>query len=312
MVSIRNFCPDDAAAYVHLVNEIDEVDGLGKDTSVEHMKEHLGQPGYHPGEDLFFAELDCLPVGYADMVRELEIGRVILDGAVHPAHRGRGVGSRLLEIAIDHSRKLGAKLVQIPIAERMQASQYFVRKRGFQVVRRYWQMSLTEYRGGVPQVPHGFELRHFVPGDEESLCTLQNLAFAGSWGFRPNAVEEIRYLVNTSWCHPKGILFVTENQRKAGYCWTMDDHARKEKGYIRMMGVDPMRQGRGLGRAVLVAGIDYLRKRGMKQIELLVDSRNSSAKHLYQSAGFKRKGTILWYQKRLDSNGRNHNPQSAE
>ena len=299
MVSIRNFRPHDLVAYVQLVNEIDEVDQLDKATSVEHMKERLGQPGYHPEEDLFLAELDGLLVGYADMVRELEIGRVILDGAVHPAHRGRGVGSRLLEIAIDHSRKLGAKVVQIPIAHGLQAGEHFVRKRGFRVVRRHWQMRLAEYGGGALQIPRGFELRHFLPGDEESLCSLQNLAFAGSWGFRPNTVEEIRYLVNTGWSHPEGILLICEGQRKVAYCLTMDDPCEKERGYIRMMGVDPVYWGRGLGRVILVAGIEYLRKRGMKEIELLVDSRNHSAKRLYQSVGFKRKGTTLWNQRRL-------------
>jgi mycothiol synthase len=284
-----------------LVNEIDEVDGLGKATTVEQMDERLGQPGYHPEEDLFLAELDGPLVGYADMVRELEIGRVILDGAVHPAHRGRGMGSRLLEIAIEHSRKLRAEVVQIPIAQGIQAGEHFVRKRGFRLVRRHWQMSFTEYRGWALHIPQGFELRHFVPGDEESLCALQNFAFAGSWGFRPNTVEEIHYLANTSWCQPEGILLISEGQRKVGYCWTMDDPVEKQKGYIRMMGVDPGYRGRGLGRVILVAGIEYLRKRGMTEIELLVDSRNHSAKRLYQSAGFKRKGTTLWYQRRLSS-----------
>jgi len=279
--------------------EIDEVDRLGKAISVEHVKERLGQPGYHPGEDLFFAEMDGLLVGYVDMVRELEIGRVISDGAVHPAHRGRGLGSRLLEIAVDQSRKLGAEVVQIPIVQRMAASRSFVENKGFVPVRRHWQMSLTQYGGGALQVAHGFELRHFFPGDEEGLCALQNLAFAGSWGFRPNTVEEIRYLVNTSCCHPQGIPLITEGQRMVAYCWTMDDPIEKEKGCIRMMGVDPVYRGRGLGRAILVAGIEYLVKRGMREIELLVDSRNAAAKRLYQSVGFKRKGTTLWYQRRL-------------
>ena len=300
MVIIRSFRPHDVACYVQFVNEIDEVNGLGRVTSAEQMKEHLRRPSYHPDEDLFFAELDGLLVGYADMVRELEIGRVILEGAVHPTHRGRGVGNSLLEIAIDHGHKLGARVVQIPITQRMHAGEPFVQKRGFRVVRHQWQMSLTEYSGGAPQIPHGFELRHFVPGDEESLCTLQNLAFAGSWGFLTNTVDEIHYLANCSLCRPEGILFIAEGERLVGYCWTIDDPSDKEKGFIRMMGVDPSYHGQGLGRAILVAGINYLQRRGMTTIELTVDSRNTGAKRLYQSVGFKRRGTTLWYQRRLE------------
>jgi mycothiol synthase len=297
LVTIRNFHLHDLTAYVQLVNEIDEVDGLDRATSVEQLKQRLGQPGYRAEEDLFLAEVDGLLVGYADMVREMEIGRVILDIAVHPTHRGRGIGSRLLEIAIDNSRKLGAKVVQIPIAKGIQASEYFVQKRGFRVVRRQWQMSLIEYGVGALQIPRGFELRQFLPGDEGSLCALQNLAFTGSWGFRPNTVEEIRYKMSTNLCRPDVVVFINKSQRKVGYCWTMDHPTNMEKGWIRMMGVNPTYRGRGLGRAILVAGIEHLRKRGIKEIELLVDSRNQSAKRLYRSVGFKRKGITLWYQR---------------
>jgi len=300
LIIIRNFSPQAALSYVKLMAEIEEVDRLGKATSIGHIKERLGQPGYHPGEDLFFAEVDGLLVGYVDMVRELEIGRVILDGAVHPAYRNRGIGSRLLEVAIEHGRRLGAEVVQIPIAQKMVASQSFVKNRGFTVVRRRWQMSLIQYGEGMLRIPHGFALRHFVPGDEEGLCALQNLAFAGSWGFRPNTVEEIRYLVNSSRCHPEGVLLITQGQRMVAYCWTIDDPTEREKASIHMMGVDPGYRGRGLGRAILVAAIQYLTKRGIKEIELLVDSRNPRAKRLYHSVGFKRKSTILWYQRRIN------------
>ena len=298
-INIRNYTPAELDAYVQLVNEIDAVDKLGKATSVEYLKERLGQPGYHSVEDIFLAELDGLLVGYAEIVRELEIGRVILDGAVHPAYRGRGVGIRLLEGTLYHSKELGAEVFQIPIAQRMQASQHFARKRGLMVVRRQWLMSLTKYRETVLQIPHGFQHRPFLPGDEEKLCAIQNLAFAGSWGFRPNTVGEIRYLVNTSLCHYEGILFITEDEKVVSYCWTIDKPTGEDKGYIRMMGVDPSYRGQGLGRAVLVAGINYLQHRGMKAIEIAVDSENLTAKRLYQSVGFKRRGVILWYEKRL-------------
>jgi mycothiol synthase len=112
-------------------------------------------------------------------------------------------------------------------------------------------------------------------------------------------VEEIRYLMNMSLCHPEGVLFIAEGERLVGYCWTIDDPSDKAKGFIRMMGVDPPYHGRGLGRAMLVAGLDYLQRRGIDIVELTVDSRNNVAKSLYQSLGFKKKSTTIWYEKRL-------------
>ncbi len=299
LVTIRNFRLKDLVACVQLVNEIDKVDSSGRATCMERVTVRLGQPGYYPEADLFFAERDGLLLGYADIVRELEIGRVILSGAIHPGHRGQGLGRWLLETAVEHSRKLGARVVQIPVASGVPAGEQFLRRNGFRVVRRHWRMSIDKYRHRICPVPGGFELHRFVPGDEESLCALQNRAFAGSWGFRPNTVAEIRYQVNIGGGHPEGILFLSDGERQVGYCWTMAHPAESGKGQIKMIGVVPEYRGRGLGRALLVAGVSYLRGRGMKEIELTVDGNNIGAIRLYRSAGFKRTGIILWYQRRL-------------
>ena len=296
---IRNFDPGDLAAYVRLINEIDAPENLGKASSVEHTRERLGEPGRHPDKDVFLAEEQGLLVGYAEVQSELGIGRAVLEGAVHPAHRCRGVGSALLEAAVERGREMGAEVVQTPIPDEMTVSRVFAEKRGFALVRRHWRMSLANYAGAAAPTLSGFELRHFLPGDEESLCTLQNLAFADHWGFCPNTAEEIRYLVNTSVCHAEGIVFLCGGERKVAYCWTMDDAVDAAKAYVRMIGVDPAYRGRGLGRAVLVAALDYLTRRGIERVELLVDSSNAAAQRLYESLGFKREGLILWYERRL-------------
>jgi mycothiol synthase len=301
LVTIRNFHQDDITAYIQLANYIDKVDRLSKATSLEEFKHRIEQPGYHFEEDLFVAEVDGLLVGYAAIERELEIGRTILDIAVHPTHRGRGMGSSLLETAANHSHNLGSEVLQIPIAQGLHTSERWVRARGFRAVRCHWHMSLAEYREMTLTIPSGFELTHFLPGEEESLCTLQNMSFTDSWGFRPNTVEEICYLLDASWCRPDGILYINNSQTKVGYCWTMEHPNDRDKGYIRMMGINPQYRGRGLGKTILIAGIEYLLQNGIKEIELSVDGRNHIAKHLYQSVGFRRKGVTLWHQRNLGS-----------
>ena len=296
---IRNFDPDDLAAYVRLINEVDALEKLGRASSVEHMRERLGEPRRHPERDIFLAEEQGILVGYAEMQPEVEIGRAVLEGAVHPAHRCLGLGSALLGAAIKRGREMGAQVVQAPIPEQMAVSRRFVEKRGFALVRRHWRMGLSGYEAEAVPAPSGLGLRHFRPGDERSLCTLQNLAFADHWGFCPNTAEEVRYLVNTSVCRQEGILFLCGDKREVAYCWTTDDAADAAKANIRMIGVDPAYRGRGLARVVLVAALDYLKSRGIENVELLVDSTNTAARRLYESLGFIREGTILWYERGL-------------
>lgn len=71
-------------------------------------------------------------------------------------------------------------------------------------------------------------------------------------------------------------------------------------GRIGMIGVDPDYRGMGLGRAVLLAGLSYLKRKGLPIAQLTVDSENEVARALYRSVGFREHYTSLWYEKALD------------
>ena len=53
-----------------------------------------------------------------------------------------------------------------------------------------------------------------------------------------------------------------------------------------MVGIDPARQGGGLGRALTLAGLAYLRRRGLADVMLYVDEDNTAAVRMYQAIGF--------------------------
>ena len=52
-----------------------------------------------------------------------------------------------------------------------------------------------------------------------------------------------------------------------------------------------------MGRGALLAGLDYLRNKGVAIVELTVDSENEVADNLYRSLGFTVAGGTLWYEK---------------
>jgi len=49
-----------------------------------------------------------------------------------------------------------------------------------------------------------------------------------------------------------------------------------------------------------VAGLAHLKNRGLRLVELTVDSENGPAIALYQSVGFKFKKATMWYEKSVD------------
>jgi ribosomal protein S18 acetylase RimI-like enzyme len=90
----------------------------------------------------------------------------------------------------------------------------------------------------------------------------------------------------------------------AAYIWTHDFSSRlnsswRTKGRIHMVGVLPEYRGQGLGKKVLVSGIQALQKKGSEVIELTVDKDNAPACSLYSTLGFKIVTKSFWYEKKI-------------
>jgi mycothiol synthase len=143
-------------------------------------------------------------------------------------------------------------------------------------------------------VDQAFELetRPFVVGrDEVAWVDVNNRAFhwhpeQGGW-----SVETLQRREKEPWFDPEGFLLheraTDAGPALAGFCWTKvhDDHV-PVLGEIYVIAVSPDYQGLGLGRALTLAGLDSLHRRGIDVGMLYVDADNTPAVGLYQALGF--------------------------
>jgi mycothiol synthase len=143
-----------------------------------------------------------------------------------------------------------------------------------------------------PEWPPGVDVRTFVVGqDEEEWLAVNNRSFAahpeqGGW-----TLDTLHQRERADWFDPEGFLLAFDDDGLAGFCWTKvhapDPPTEPDAlGEIYVIGTDPERQGRGLGRALTVGGLTSLAERGVRVGMLFVEADNTAAVALYTSLGF--------------------------
>jgi mycothiol synthase len=233
---------------------------------------------------------------------------------VRPDRRRRGLGRALvreLTTAVNgHPLRLWAH-GDLPAAASL------ARAAGFERFRALWQMRRS--LGGEldePALPPGRTLRTFVPGqDEDEWLNLNGRAFAkhpeqGAWTRHDLELRE-----REPWFDPAGFFLSERDGVMTGFHWTKvhppgeqdrpsgpgaapaQPAAPQSIGEVYVVGVDPAEQGSGLGRALTLAGLRYLRDLGLAQAMLYVDEDNVPAIRVYERLGFTRTRTDAMYRR---------------
>lgn len=220
-------------------------------------------------------------VGYGNLDGSVE--RRGAEFAVHPDHRRQGLGGALLAALLDRVRgPLGLWAHgEHPAALRLARRAGLVRWRELFQLRRGLADPIT-----LPALPEGVALRAFVPGvDEVAVVRVNERAFGWHPEQRRWNIDELALREAQPWFDPKGFLLAVDRaDRLLGFHWTKVHPDRVGEVYV--LAVDPDAQGAGLGVALTVAGLAYLREQGVHEAMLYVESDNPTALHTYRKLNF--------------------------
>ena len=251
-----------------------------------------GQPPFSDGSlvELATGARELLVIG--DVAAAL-LGDGEAEFVVDPDARRHGHGTELLDELLARSPKLRVWAHGDHKAARALAASH-----GLVAVR-----ELLQLRATVPEpasvpvhttVPEPVEGRggpttsatvsSFRPGaDETAWLDLNARAFAAHPEQGRVTRADLDVLMAEPWFAADDLLMLRDGDALVGYCWLKVEHGI---GEFYVVGVSPERQGEGLGRRLVEAGLNRLAERGIRISSLYVEADNEAAVRLYRSFGF--------------------------
>jgi mycothiol synthase len=305
-----------AQAVLGLVRAAADSDGVGPLS--EHVMLHLRYGGDPRARNLLLVSGGELS-GYAHLDPTDPVEGPSGELVIHPAHRRQGLGLLLTRALVAEA---GPRPLRLWAHGDLPGAVALAAAAGFERVRALWQMRRSlQSQLERPQLAEGITIRTFVTGqDEDAWVDLNSRAFArhpeqGAW-----TREDLDLREREPWFDPSGFFLAERDGKLAGFHWTKIHgpadtaaaadpagtagdsgaaaRAHEAIGEVYVVGVDPDQRGSGLGRALTLVGLQYLRSQGLFQVMLYVDESNTPAIKLYQSLGFTHWDTDVMFARR--------------
>jgi mycothiol synthase len=271
----------------------------------EHVLIHLHHGGDDDAIQLLARNKDNLLIGYLHLDITDSVAGPAVEVAVQPEARGQGLGTALVKTA---ETLTNGQPIRLWAHGTNTTAHYLANALGYAKVRELWQMRRSLFISVDPcEILNGIKIRNFVIGqDEDAWLAANKEIFAqhpdqGSW-----TTNDLQIRISESWFDPAGFFLATdENDNIIGFNWTKihgghkhGDHQHPEIGEIYVLGVKSEVAGSGLGRALTIRGLEYLREHGLPAVMLYVEAENERAITLYESVGFTHWDTDIMFREK--------------
>ncbi len=301
----RPLAVNDAPLIVDLAERVSRRDHPTWSESLEELQEELEHSWVTPATDGVIAlERDGTAVAWGLCVMPPDpesLVRVILMGGVDPAHRGRGIGRRLLRWQHDRAlRMLAESPLRLPAwvlsyaADRAPEHGALARRLGFEAARWFTTLERDLAAPGpvAPPLPDGLTVDAFDLARSEAVRSARNAAFLDHWGSQPTSREGWESMIGLPSFRGDLSRIAWDGESVAGFVLAEvneDDWERQgsRSGYIGLVGTVRAHRGRGLAGALLADVLAAFRDEGLECAVLDVDTDNpTGALGVYTRLGF--------------------------
>ncbi|MFM8267626.1 MAG: GNAT family N-acetyltransferase [Ilumatobacteraceae bacterium] len=302
-VLLRPLAVADLPAVVELMNDARRVDGSSEVMTLDELADELDGDRVVLETDTRIALDGDTIVGVVytfNLPSDVREVRCYVFGTVHPEHRRRGIGTELMQWAIERARvQVSAgpsnlpRYIRVNALEQTEGAHALFRSLGMQPVRTHESLIRPVRPALQVDNPAGVRITPWPDERSEEIRQTKNAAFADHWGSTPVSPDDWHAMTHGYGARlDLSLVALDDDDHIIGYCLNKrfpDDDALKGRAEGSIDNLATLRawRGRGVASALVARSVDLFAAAGLSHALIDVDAENpTGAARLYRHLGF--------------------------
>lgn len=301
---IRHYNPEaDLSILSRMLTEIELIDHDGEETSEEFLRSMIDWQNFDPDQNVWVAESDRNFVGYGQVLPRSDNPSTIYV-VVHPNHRRKGLGSRLLALALSRINATHSRNIFIYAAGHNEASNAFLKHHKFEIAGTSGVMVVPLNILPNNELPAGYTVRRYPElGEPQIVVQALDQCYKDMVGHHQNVTSADRFI---NYYGSEGIhLLFNENGTLIGICAAKpegktNEHGSEASDLLDAPGLIKEYRQQGIQRPLTLAVMNWLRQKGARPITLEYWGDEENAIAIYRNLGFKLVSQQITFHKELE------------